>query len=292
MERLVRLASVLHHAGARGVPAPNLLDVADWSEAKDGISALNRDFRHLSAMGWQIDNISGAGLSAIYRMTTVDNRLRVKLTLEQQAALRRAVLLADREDLADRLGLTGDERPGELGVAIGTATVSPDLATVVKALRERSLLRFRYKGADRVVHPAFARTQSTQWYLHGRDGSDGIVKAFVVSRMLEVTADAPGTAEPQEISRHPHLHPMSWQIDAPVNVTLRAPAEYAPDVQRWLGTPAQEVEQDGSVEMVYRVTHRAALRTRIYQLGHRVTVVGPDEVRQEMLDELAFMAGE
>ena len=152
MERLVRLASVLHHAGERGVPAANLLDVAGWTEAADGISALKRDFRHLDALGWQIDNIADQGLDAIYRMRTVDNRLRVRLSAEQQAALRRAVLLVDRADLADRLGLTGSDKPVEVTATLQGAALDA-LDTVVRAVRQRALLRFRYKGTDRLVHP-------------------------------------------------------------------------------------------------------------------------------------------
>src|SRR3546814_3710392 len=50
-----------------------------------------------------------------YRMVTVDNRLRVALTPAQQRALQRAVLLADRDDLVQRLGLPDSERPPSMG---------------------------------------------------------------------------------------------------------------------------------------------------------------------------------
>jgi predicted DNA-binding transcriptional regulator YafY len=313
MERLVRLASYLHHAGERGAPAANLLGVAGWTDAADGVSALKRDFRYLGARGWQIDNIAGAGLGAIYRMRTVDNRLRVKLAPEQQAALRRAVLLVDRSDLADRLGLTGADKPADV-VATLRADEQQALDTVIRAVRQRALLHFRYKGTDRTVHPASVRTYTTQWYLLGRDEGSEITKTYVVARMLDVRADPPGTAERPEVTQHTGLHPMSWQIDPPVDVTLRTAPEYVDDVRRWLGDPASMVQvraqtadpvevraqraskppaaEDASVDLTYRVTNRAALRARVYQLGTRVLVVGPDEVRQEMLDELATMAGE
>jgi predicted DNA-binding transcriptional regulator YafY len=300
MERLVRLASVLHHAGERGVPAANLLEVAGWTDAADGVSALKRDFRHLGALGWQIDNIAGPGLGAIYRMTSVDNRLRVKLTAEQQAALRRAVLLVNRADLADRLGLTGDGTPPDV-VATLQAAGAPGLDTVVRAVRQRALLRFRYKGVDRVVHPESLTTYTTQWYLRGRGDDSDTVKTYAVGRMSGVRADAPGTAERPEVSRHPGLHPMSWEIDPPVEVVVRTSPEYVDDVRRWLGDPLNpdmepnpdvEPVETPHVDLTYRVTNRAAFRARIYQLGTRARVVGPDDVRDEILDELAAMAGE
>jgi predicted DNA-binding transcriptional regulator YafY len=321
MERLVRLASVLHHAGERGVPAANLLEVAGWSEAADGVSALKRDFRHLAALGWQIDNIAEQGLNAIYRMRTVDNRLRVRLSPEQQAALRRAVLLVDRADLADRLGLVGADKPAEVVATLQAGDLGA-LDTVVRALRGRALLRFRYKGTERVVHPESVRTYTTSWYLRGREDGDEVVKTYAVGRMLDVRADAPGTAERPEVRRHTGLHPMTWEIDPPVDVTLQTAPEYVADVRRWLGDPVEppDVELTPDVELVetpapvepppdvelvetpapasptvtltYRVTNRAAFRARIYQLGTRVTVVGPEEIRKEILHELATMAGE
>jgi predicted DNA-binding transcriptional regulator YafY len=299
MERLVRLASVLHHAGARGVPAANLLEVAGWADAADGVSALKRDFRHLAALGWQIDNVAEQGLSAVYRMTTVDNRLRVRLSPEQQAALRRAVLLADRADLADRLGLSGPDKPTEVTATLQTGDDAA-LDTVIRGLRQRSVLRFRYKGSERVVHPESVHTYTTQWYLRGREEGGDVVKTYAVNRMRDVHVDAPGTAERPDVSRHIGLHPMSWEVDPPVEVTLRTAPEYVDDVRRWLGEPVEEQPaetqpaetQPAESTLTYRVTNRAAFRARVYQLGTRVQVVGPADVRDEILDELAAMAGE
>jgi predicted DNA-binding transcriptional regulator YafY len=309
MERLVRLATRLHHAGERGVPTTNLLEVAGWTDSADGVSALSRDFRYLRALGWEIDNVGGTGLGGVYRMRTVDNRLRVKLTPSQQAALRRAVLLVGRGDLADRLGLSGGSEPAEV-VATVKASDHAALDTVLRAVRQRSLLHFRYKGTERAVHPGSVQTYTTTWYLRGREEGSDLVKTYVVARMLDVHADDPGTAERVDLTRGTGLHPMGWQIDPPVDVTVRTSPEYVDDVRRWLGEPASVVEvqpapvvevrapaslettQATSLDLTYRVTNRAAFRARIYQLGTRVQVVGPDDVRQELLDELATMAGE
>lgn len=290
MERLVRLAAVLQRAGKRGVPAPDLLEIAGF-DGEDPVSQLGREFRHLRALGWQIDNIGGDGDTGVYRMVTVDNRLRVKLTPAQQAALLRAVLLANRDDLVERLGLSDAERPADVVAATATEA-DQELSLVTQALRLGSVLRFRYGGSSRVVHPESVRTQNGTWYLRGREEGGEIVKWFVVSRMSEVTADAAGSAVRPEFARRSGLDPMTWEIDPPVEVRLRAAAEYVPDVERRLGEPAATREVDGGAELDYVVTHRAALRSRLYELGPRVEVLGPDDVRAEMLDELAFMAGE
>lgn len=290
MERLVRLVSVLQRAGKRGVPANNLVEIAGF-DGEDPVSQLGREFRYLRALGWQIDNVGGEGESGIYRMTSVDNRLRLKLTPDQQAALLRAVLLANRDDLVERLGLAAAEHPPEVVAAVPVGG-DDALTAVTQALRLGCVLRFRYNGSPRVVHPDSVRTQNGKWYLRGHEDGTDLVKAFVVSRMSEVSAEAPGTAVPVGVGRHTGLHPMSWEVDLPVEVTLRAPTEYAPDVRRWLGTPHTETEVDGVTELVYVVTHRAALRSRIYELGPRVQIVGPPEIRDEIIAELAYMAGE
>jgi predicted DNA-binding transcriptional regulator YafY len=290
MERLVRLATVLHHAGSVGATTSDLVKAAGFEGTRDATSALAREFRHLRQLGWQIENVGGVGEDGRYRMTTVDNRLRVKLTPAQQAALLRAVVLADRADLVERLGLSGDATPPEVTVAVGDT--SHELTTVVSAVRHHSRLRFRYHGKERLVHPDSVRTQSGKWYLGGCEEGGDVVKWFVVSRMSDVESDAPGTAQRLGQVRRTGLHPMTWEVDEQVAVTLRAPADFAPDVRRWLGDPQQEAVADGLVTMTYRVTNRAALRVRLYELGPRVEVLGPDDVRQELLGELALMAGE
>lgn len=295
MQRIIGFMALLHEArraGRPGVPAADLIRLAGWEDAGDPISALNRDLNHLRSQGWRIENISDPGLPAVFRMTAVDNRLKLRLTPNQQAALLRAVLLADRADLGERLDLPAAAVPGV--PAVVSSDDDPTLNTVIAAVRSAARLRFRYNGSERTVHPESLRTQQTKWYLRGHEEGSDLVKSFVVGRMSEVYADAPGTATPvaAEPGERPGLHPMSWEIDPPVEVTLRAPASYVADVERWLGTPLSTREEGEDRLLTYRVTHRAAMRARIHQLGTRVRVVGPEEFRAELLDELATMAGE
>lgn len=284
------------------------LDRVAGFPASQGHDQLKREIRHLERQGWRIENIAPAGSPAVYRMTTVDNRLRVRLTLGQQAALRRAVLLADRGDLAQRLGLTDDDAvtPAESGgsgvsgasVPAAVQVAAPAaLGAVVDAVRDQRVLRFGYKGSPRVVHPASVRNQDGVWYLRGiedgdLDAADGpIVKTFVVSRMLGVASGEARSAQPPPQVRHPELHPMSWEIDPPVEVTLRAPAGYAPDVRRWLGEPLG-VEADGDdVLLRYRVTHRAALHARLVELDDRVRIDGPMQAQADLVAFLGAARG-
>lgn len=293
MERLVRIAAVLHARGEAGMSGEQLVEVAGFT-GEDAADQLAREIRHLRRQGWQIDNVAGPGQGAHFRMATVDNRLTLQLTQPQQRALQQAVLLADRGDLVRRLGLPDTSKPDDVGPLLEVAERDEALDVVVRATSLRSLLRFDYKGSARVVHPVSVSAQYGRWYLRGREDDDstaGLVKAFVVSRMSDVHADAPGTADTPAPVRHPGLHPMSWEIDPPVDVALRTTADYAPDVRRWLGEPAAVDEEGEHVVLRYRVTHRAAFRTRLYDLGTRVTLLGPDEVRREVVAELRELAG-
>ncbi len=290
MERLVRIAAVLRDAGALGVPGERLADLAGF-DGKDRIDQLSRELRHLGRQGWQIDNVAEDGEPARYRMTTVDNRLRLRLTPAQQSALRRAVLLADRSDLADRLGLSAEDATASSvvpGPSVGEQ--DPALGVVLDAVRTQSLLRFRYGGVDRVVHPGSIRTEYLKWYLRGVEDGASTMKVFVVSRMSDVEADAPGTAVRPENERHDGLHPMAWEVDLPVRVTVRTTPTYRLDVHRWLGQPETETIDGDSVRIEYVVTHRAALNDRLFELGERVELLGPDDVRDDFMEELMTMS--
>lgn len=307
MERLVRIAAVLDAAGPRGVPRDRLLELAEFS-GRDPASQLSRELRYLTNQGWQIDNIAPPGEDAVYAMTTVDNRLRVRLTPAQQTQLRRAALLADRDDLVTRLGLPDDARPGDVTAtpASAGAAASTSLSTVMRAVRDRSVLRFGYKGTPRVVHPETLRSQNGVWYLRGleeaaagapADTGSAVVKTYVVSRMGTPQAGPAGSAERVEAVSHTGLHPMTWEVDPPLDVVLRAPVHYEPDVRRWLGAPIAhgepQIDARGEqvVDLTYRVTHREALLARLNDLGRRVQVVGPPEFRAELIDRLAAAAG-
>ena len=247
MERLVRIAAVLKVAGDDGVSAQRLIEVAGY-QAASAEDLLNRDLRALRNQGWEILNTGGSGFDGHYRMMTVDNRLRVRLSPPQLSALRRAVLLVDRGDLAARLGLPDAKRPSELEATIALSGPDKRLASVVHGVRHRCLLRFRYNGRDRVVHPQAARTQFGKWYLLGHEDGSDVVKYFVVSRMGEVRSDEPGSAGEAALSRYPTLHPMRWEVDPPVEVTLRTDPAYVADVVRWLGYPARRTDGPEGVD--------------------------------------------
>lgn len=290
MERLARILAKLDDAGSEGVAADRLFEVAGHV-GESAPDLLGVDLKNLRRQGWQIDNVAAPGMPGRYRMVSGDNRLRVKLSATQRAALQRAVLLAERDDLAKRLGV----RPSSVSEGIGGISIrkpkSDALSLALQSVQLRSRLRFTYKGTPRLVHPGAVRFQNYKWYLSGvEDGAD-VMKHFVVSEMGDIALDPPKTADEVPAVRRIPLHPLSWLVDEPTSVTLRTSRDFAPDVVRWLNEPEAEVEREGAVELTYTVTNRQAFRARLYVLGPRVAIAKGAVVYDEMVAELHTMVG-
>lgn len=290
MQRLARILAVLDDAGVVGASAEKLIAVADYGE-KAPQDQLSLDLKNLRKQGWQIDNVAPKGTPGCYRMVSGDNRLQVKLSAAQRAALQRAVLVAERTDLAKRLGV----RPAAVAEGIGSIKIRKQkgdkLSLALQAVQLRSRIRFTYKGTARLVHPGTVRFQNYKWYLSGvEDGSD-VLKHFVVSEMGDLSLDRPGSATEVPSVRRIPLHPLRWEVDQPTRVTLRTPRDFVPDVIRWLNEPDSQLERGDEVELTYTVTHRQAFRARLYVLGPRVTIAQGAEVYDDLVSELRAMGG-
>ena len=72
---------------------------------------------------------------------------------------------------------------------------------------------------------------------------------------------------------------------------MRTTNEHRPHVEGLLGAAATARESDDEVVLTIPVTHRRAFRRRLYELGSRVVLLGPEEVRAEVRSELEAVAG-
>lgn len=279
MERLVRLIGALtkHTTGA---PLAVLLRVAAPDDATDEARRrmLSRDLEHLNALGYDIRNVAEAGSDGVYVMRARDNRLQVSLTPEQRGQLLRAALAAGLDGVAGPLGADDAPRPVEPAI--------PDLDLVQRGTTRHCRVRFTYKGEARVVHPARVHSGPSGWYLTGREDGGGVVKEFVVSRMSDISLDPPGSAEVVAEPLRRSLDPLSWEVDPATEVVLGVPAEHRVLAENLLGPPVAVTESGADLRMTYVVTHRQVFRFRLYELGTRVRVVSPDEVRAELVAEL------
>jgi len=291
MERLARILAVLDDAGVVGATTERLLEVAQYGGQAAPQDQLSLDLKNLRKQGWQIDNVAPRGEPGRYRMVSGDNRLHVKLTPPRLAALQRAVLLAERSDLAKRLGVRTGTVPEGIGSIVIRKQRSDKLSLAFQSVQLRSRIKFTYKGIARLVHPGTVRFQNYKWYLSGIEDGTDLVKHFIVSEMSDIALAPPGTAAGVPSVRRIPLHPLRWDVDEPAEVTLRTTRDFVPDVIRWLNEPDSQVGRDGAVDLTYTVTHRHAFRARLYVLGPRVTIAQGAEVYDEMVAELRTMAG-
>jgi predicted DNA-binding transcriptional regulator YafY len=289
MERLVRLITILN-ASELGVPAQGLIAAVlpGEGDVEAKHRALSRDIEHLSNLGWDIRNVAPAGDDGLYRMYARDNRLRVHLTPAQRGQLLRAAISAGRTDVARHLD--DEARPSRRGLGDdpGHERDKPghelDLAQRAAALR--CLIHFDYRGHRRAVHPERVHTGPSGWYLAGREEGQDLTKEFVVERMSDVSLDDPGTASPVADAARPSLDPLSWLQDEPTDVTLEMDEAHLPLAENLLGRPCS-LERSGSrLHATWSVTNRSVFRCRIYELGTRVRVASPPDVRQEIEAEL------
>jgi predicted DNA-binding transcriptional regulator YafY len=284
MERLVRLITILN-ASELGVPAQSLIAAVQPGDGDPEAKrrSLNRDIEHLNNLGWDIRNVAPAGDDGLYRMYARDNRLRVHLTPAQRGQLLRAAVAAGRHDVAEHLD--DDARPAPNRTVQDTPGHELDLAQ--RAAAQRCLIHFDYRGHRRTVHPVRLHTGPSGWYLSGRETGQDITKEFVVARMTDVTLDDPGTASPVTDSARPSLDPLSWREDEPTDVVLELDSQHLPLAENLLGPPDVLDSSRAPARATWTVTNRAVFRLRVYELGTRVRVVSPPELRQEIESELS-----
>jgi predicted DNA-binding transcriptional regulator YafY len=294
MERLTQILSMLSGAERNTLSADELLEVVPYGgrTVDNRRDQLRRDLGHLETLGWQIANVAPEGETARYRLTAVDNRLRVEFTPAQRAELLRAASAASLAELFDDLG---DDDGAEVpALVVQAERESADLGRVQSALSGHCRLRFVYRDVRRVVHPHALHVKPGGWYLTANEEGSDTAKTFVVSRMSEVSVDAPGTATVPEEPARPQLDPITWLIDDVTEATVSTTAEHQEQVETMLGRPRTVDERDGgTVVLTIPVTHRAAFRRRVYELGTRVRVLGPADLREQMRRELeAVVRGE
>lgn len=287
MERIVRIITLLNETRA-AVSTDDLIKIAGYPDEKSDSAKrmLSRDIAQLNHYGWDIRNVGAAGDIGRYQMFARDNRLQVYLTPAHRAELNRAAMALGRPELARQLGARSTDPNGSLThVVPGPAPKAFDV--VLRAVSRRCRLRFAYKDVERDVHPYAVHPGPSGWYLRAREEGGDRIKEFVIERMRNVVLDRPETAESPADARRPQLDPLSWQQDPPIDVVLEVGVEHLPQVEQLLGPATEKHRAGDATRLTYSVTHRAAFRWRLYELGPRVRIVGPDAFRDEVRRELA-----
>jgi proteasome accessory factor C len=211
------------------------------------------------------------------------------LTPDEQAALQLAVAgvhLGDpsgRDALA-KLGATG------VGEARPLALLDPPAALVplFDAVRIRAAVQFRHRGAERSMTPAGLWFRRGHWYVVGWDADRQAPRSFRVDRIEDLPRVGPeGSGElPDGFDASATVPDEPWLAggDEAEDVEVSVDAIEAQRVIDELG-PSTLVERaaDGSVRVRFPVTNRVALRSWVLGLLEHAEVIGPPEIRAEVV---------
>ncbi|MGJ7440756.1 helix-turn-helix transcriptional regulator [Aquipuribacter sp. MA13-6] len=299
MERLTQILFVLSRSPGRTATTERLLEHVEYGSDRpeDRRRQLTRDIRHLTDLGWEIAAVGDEGEAGRYRLVAGDLRLRVDFSAAEQAELQRAARVAQLSGIAADLG-PGPDAPRSF---VPRTDHVAALDTVQRAVQAHCLLGFDYGGRPRQVHPHRVHLRTGGWYLRAREVDGDDVKTFRLDRLVDVVLGQPGTAEVPPPDAHLRIDPIAWPVDPPLVAAVATTTEHVPHVTSMFAGPdpdAVTTEADpgaaggheGEVVLRVPVTNRSAFRGRLFELGSRVRLLGPAELRDEVREHLVAVA--
>ncbi|QKE84397.1 WYL domain-containing protein [Arthrobacter sp. NEB 688] len=272
--RLLRLLRTLAASdGPRGLEAARLLDVAgyDAGNPKSAMASLQRDLRRLTDAGWQIENVSPEGSDARYVLFPNDLASRAGLTPGEQSVLEEA-----------------------LNSATGTSEIADPpggLALARRAVDAHCVLEMTYGGRLRRVQPLRLHSAGGRWLLRARDEHDEAVKWFRIEKIEQPSLDDPGSAPEHIEDPEDSLDPHQWRIHAPTDIELEVGAGHLPYVRQTLRLPLDVADRpDGKHHFRVTITNRRALTDWLVTMGTRVRLLGPADLRRDVLAHFEAVA--
>lgn len=186
-------------------------------------------------------------------------------------------------------GLAGLLKLGGVEVGAGIEPLAADLGAeaavlgdLYLAVSERRRLEFDYGGSKRLLDPYGIAHRRGHWYLIGHtvDGE----RVYRVDRIsgLEVGNEAGAFERPKrfQVKRAMSMHPWEAGTDQAVEATVR----FDPDVAWWAARHlGVEGPGDGPLQVELQVANRDAFVGWVLGFGPDAEVIGPDELRQEVL---------
>ena len=199
-------------------------------------------------------------------------------------------------------GGVGQRALFKLGGAAGEAPqaelpADPGLVAAFTGVAERRVLRFRYNGVERIVHPYRLEFLRGRWYLNGFDRVRSDDRWFRMGRVEgPLVVDGPPGAFERPVEAVPGLQLEPWQVGGGEE---RTEAEVwfdpvlAPTVARGLPPTSIVREDDSGLVVRLSVSNREGFRSWLLSFLDRAEVLGPPDLRAEIVAWLeAFAAGE
>lgn len=300
IERLLTLMNVLMDS-PRAVPAAELrLRVPGYPEKDTSFHrAFERDKTELREMGVPLllESVPGADPPVEgYRIRSADYELR-NLHLEQDEldALHLAAAVVGLDGGAGRRALfklgsgpaaemPRTQLPGDRALSVAFAGVA-----------ERRQLRFHYRDVERLVDPFRLEFARGRWYLYGWDHARDDGRWFRLGRIsgeVELVGPAGSFERPGDEVRRPSFEP--WTIGGSAEEAVLAEVWFHPEVSALIRLELADAEivSDDEQGLVARieVTNREGFRSWLLSFLDRAEVLGPVDLRHEVVEWLTAVA--
>ena len=307
VERLTNLLALL-------LETPRSLSLHDIAFALDGQypeieksrrTAFERDKAALREIGVPISTEvrRGDGLAGqtMYRIDRSAYELDdLDLEPDEMRALQIAVATVRTEaghDALLKLGgtVSADERPPVSAVLPSQA----HLPMVRAAVSSRSALSFDYRGERRTVDPWGVLLRGGFWYLVGHDHLRDAKRTFRIDRIDDEPAVGPSGSfqRPSDFDPRTAFPADPKQIghatDDAIEATVRVDAARAAASERELGADRVVARHaDGAIDVMVPATNFDAFRSWVIGLVDHAVVLGPPDVRAQIVAWLETVAGE
>ena len=186
--------------------------------------------------------------------------------------------------------LDGADDGGD-AAAVGAVPFDEPLAALVEGAARRRVAAFAYNGEARTVEPWKLSFSRGHWYLSGWDRDREAERIFRVDRMAgPVTLGGPAVHAPPPAG---HIGPLlGWELGDAEPVEARVSVVADPSTRACHVTGADgEPRPDGSVVLTLKVRNPDAFRSLVLSFLDRAEVLGPEELRLDVIDWLEALTG-
>lgn len=304
LERLLNLTAALLTA-TRPLTAAEIAErVPGYPDAESSRSAFRRSFERdkqslrdmgvplvLSVLDGTDPPVEG------YRILPEHYQLRDPgLDADELAALHLATMAVRMEGLrgAGAMWKLGGSPQDASGPPIAHLAATPALGRLFDAVARRSPVSFVYHDEQRRLDPHRLSYARGHWYLEGWDHLREAERQFRLDRIEgEVEVDEDRTFEPPPSPPAPRPRPWEMGEESPVLALVRIDPDQAGWAVDQLGSDRVHARlDDGTVEIELPVTNREAFRSFVLGFLEHAEVLGPPELREDLIDWLEVMAGE
>ena len=176
--------------------------------------------------------------------------------------------------------------------------IKPELfTTVFKAIKNGFTISFDYRPLqkssfmERTIDPYHAVCQRGNWYVIGKCHDKGDVRIFSFGRMKNAVMTTEKFSIPKDFKTSDYFDSEMgvWLSDKiPLEVELLFDKEIATYATNriWHSDQTLEEREDGSVYLKFKTTQKKELLRFILGQGHTVKVLGPEELVEEVKEEL------